>query len=133
MRVNRETDYALRIMLNLADKKSFTDAANLAEAADVPARFALKILRKLTAGGLTVSKKGVSGGYCLNKPPSEINMLQIIELIDGPIAIAECLCGNYVCSNTKGGGPNCAFGQVFDEINGFISEKLRSATLDSLL
>ena len=133
MRINRETDYALRIMRCLARRGEYTGASVIAGLVDVPARFTLKILRKLSQGGLVNSRKGSAGGYCLSRPASEINMLQIIEVIDGPIAISECLCGNFVCSSPPKENCACVYSHVFDEINELISEKLRGVTLDSVV
>ena len=133
MKINRETDYALRIMRCLARSGSFIDAATIAKTIDVPARFTLKILRKLTQGGLLCSKKGAIGGYALSKPANEITMLDIIELIDGQIAISRCLCGDFVCSHPSDDGCSCAFNHIFDEINELISDKLRGVTLDTVM
>ncbi len=133
MKINRETDYALRIMRFLARRDDFTGASIIAETAEVPARFTLKILHKLVQGGLVCSRKGASGGYKLNRRPSEINMLQIIEVIDGPISIFECLDGDYVCPNPAQEGCSCVYNHIFGEIRDLVSDKLRGVTLDMVI
>jgi len=133
MRINRETDYALRIMRCLARRGGYTGAATVAALADVPARFSLKILRKLSQGGLVASRKGASGGYSLSRPASDINMLQIVEVIDGPIAIFDCVEGDFVCPKTTGDGCSCVYNHIFGEISALIADKLRGVTLDSVV
>lgn len=133
MRINRETDYALRIMRCLARRGDYTGASTVAELADVPARFTLKILRKLSQGGLVSSRKGASGGYGLSRPAAEINMLQIVEVIDGPIAIFDCLSGEFNCPKPSAEGCSCVYNHIFGEISALISDKLRGVTLDSVI
>lgn len=133
MRINRETDYALRIMRCLARSGEFTGASAVAEQTDVPARFTQKILRKLSQGGLVRSRKGAAGGYCLSRPASEINMLQIIEVIDGPISIFDCTSGEFVCPNPAQDGCSCVYNHTFGELSELISKKLRGVTLDTVV
>ena len=66
MKITRETDYALRIMRCLARRGDFTGAATVALETEVPARFTQKILRKLSQGGLVISRRGSAGGYSLS-------------------------------------------------------------------
>lgn len=133
MKINRETDYALRIMRCLARRGDYTGAATVALETDVPARFTQKILRKLSQGGLVVSRKGTAGGYSLSRPASEINMLDIIEVIDGPIAIFNCTRGELACPGPAYEGCSCVYNRVFEELSDQISEKLRSVTLDMVI
>lgn len=130
MKINNETDYAFRIMRELARKNQITDASTLASETAIPQRFALKILGKLVSGGLVISKKGANGGYGLAKDADKITLLDIVEIIDGPIVISKCLSGDLPCSHETGKGScDCFFNRVFDEINITIAEKLRSVTV----
>ena len=95
MRITLESDYALRIVTSLAQSDAVIDARALSERTQVTLRFTLKILHKLTVGGIVNSIKGAKGGYRLSMSPENINLRQIIELIDGPIIIARCLLFNF--------------------------------------
>lgn len=128
MKITRETDYALRIMRCLARRGDFTGAATVALETEVPARFTQKILRKLSQGGLVISRRGSAGGYSLSRPAEDINMLQIIEIIDGPISIFDCKDDDLVCP-----GCSCVYNQIFGELSEQISAKLRSVTLDMVI
>ncbi|MDD4774576.1 MAG: Rrf2 family transcriptional regulator [Eubacteriales bacterium] len=99
MKITRETDYALRIMRCLAqhNHKSISNGINVSSISDMisaPRKFSLKILGKLRSGGFVKSFKGSGGGFALAKKPSEINLLDIIVAIDGPVAINETIIEN---------------------------------------
>lgn len=91
MKITREADYALRIIAMLADENRQIEAKAIAEKNDIPYRFTLKILRKIVQAGIIKSYRGVNGGYVLNKKPSEITLKDVIETIDGKIAINKCM------------------------------------------
>ncbi len=134
MKINMETDYALRIMRCLGKRGTTTDAKTIAEETDVPGRFTLKILGKLSNGGVIVSHKGAGGGYELSRPANMITLRQIIEIIEGPLVISRCLSADFVCRHDgEGDTCSCYFNRVFDEINMMIAAKLDNVTLaDSL-
>ena len=98
MRVTQEADYAIRMCLILDSLGEKTGAATLADVACITPKIALKVLRKLNEGGLVRSYKGVQGGYELAKSGDEIRVLDIIELIDGPVRISKCLECDHDCS-----------------------------------
>ena len=66
------------------------DAQTIADETMVSLRFALKILHKLVVGEFVSSYKGAKGGYKLAVSADKITLKQVIELIDGPIAISRC-------------------------------------------
>ena len=101
LRITHEADYAIRVTYCLALAGGKQCAKDVAESAGVTLRFALKILRKLTQSGITKSYKGVAGGYELNRQPSEISLGEIIECIDGPIAINHCLANEFQCTRAR--------------------------------
>ncbi len=137
MKITMETDYALRIMRCLAQRQGVTDAKTIAGLIDVSQRFTLKILGKLTAGGVIVSFKGANGGYSLSLPAEQITLRRIIEITEGPLVISRCRTEDSLCHRDLCEGEDdrcgCFFNRVFDEINRMIATKLDSVTLaDSL-
>lgn len=122
-----EADYAVRIVEMLAVSNKRIDARTISEETHVPLRFALKILRKLVAGGLIVSYKGARGGYMLAREPGEITLRQAIESVEGPYMISRCQQDEYACSHAA-----CRFHQIYDEISSVVRTKLDSYTFDSL-
>lgn len=103
MKITQEADYGLRVVLYLS-KKGYgekEDAPTIAEHEQLPLRFLLKLLRKLTAAGIIKSYRGVKGGYALNKLPEEITLRDVIEAIDGPIYVNRCMIDPSFCSANK--------------------------------
>ncbi|MCH5185619.1 MAG: Rrf2 family transcriptional regulator [Oscillospiraceae bacterium] len=100
MRMTREVDYALRIVAMLSKTGTQIEARQIAHKNDIPYRFALKILRKLVQSEIVKSSRGVNGGYSLNKSASEISLKDVIEALDGPIAVNHCIELPEICDNT---------------------------------
>jgi Rrf2 family protein len=119
-----EADYAVRIVDALSQSNQKVDAKTLAAKTQVPLRFALKILRKLVAGKIIVSYKGVHGGYALARSADRITLRQVIEAVEGPYMISRCQQTEYGCAHTAG----CRFHGIYDEISGLVRQKLDSYT-----
>ncbi|AOY76832.1 RrF2 family transcriptional regulator [Clostridium formicaceticum] len=100
MKITQEADYAFRMILYLSKvgRGTRVDAHKISESENIPTRFALKILRKLTKAGLTKSFRGINGGYTLNRDPENITFKDVIEAIDGPIYINRCLYDEDYCN-----------------------------------
>ena len=129
MRITLEADYALRIMCLLANSDELVDAGTIAEDASVPSRFALKILRKLTQGGLVKSYKGKNGGYKILEDPAKCTLLRVIELIDGPLVISRCGDIEGGCGLVSKRTGECAIHHIFEEISNGVSNALSKITI----
>jgi len=97
MRLSKRGEYGLRAMMRLAEFYKSVDPQlriqirELSEVENIPLKYLEQILLALKNAGLLNSKKGVHGGYYLAKPPSEINLGQIVRLLDGPLAPIRCV------------------------------------------
>ncbi len=93
MKISRKADYALRAVVFLSrqpeDKRSSIN--EIAESEEIPRDFLAKILKDLTRAQILRSYQGVRGGYRLAKEPSKINMLEVIEAMDGPIGVSQAM------------------------------------------
>ena len=123
MRITHESDYALRIITTIALQDGLIDAGRISEITSVSQRFALKILHKLVRGGLVRSQKGSRGGYAIAAPIESITLKMVIELIDGPIAIASCLDHGEECS-LNCDKTACIYHHIFDGISSSIANQL---------
>ena len=132
MRITHEADYAIRVTYCLAFADCKVPAKQISETTGVTLRFALKILRKLIHADIVKSFKGASGGYILNRPPSEISFGEIIECIDGPIAINHCLTNEFDCTRVTQKSI-CDFRKVFSALNQQLRDELYGVTLDQFL
>lgn len=129
MKITREADYAIRIVVMLAQRNAQTEAKIIAEETDIPYRFTLKILRKIVQAGIIKSYRGVNGGYILNKEVSEITFKDIIETIDGKIAINKCFEDSDVCRNSG----VCKIQKKLCEIQNHINYELENITVEDIL
>ena len=129
MRITHEADYAIRVAHCLACSNDKISAKQISESTGVTLRFALKILRKLIQADIVKSFKGVSGGYMLNRSSADISFGEIIEAIDGPIAINHCLTAEFDCTHVSKKN-QCNFRRVFVAVNKQLRDELYSITLD---
>ncbi len=124
MQITRETDYAIRCMYYLSGKKGgVTMVDEIARETDVPYSFLAKILQKLGKASLVKSRRGVKGGFELTRPPQEISVLQVIEAIQGPVAMNICAIDEVLCDRSG----TCAIHPVWielrREVEKFLGEK----------
>lgn len=132
MRITLESDYALRILTVMAGYEGITDAKTISEDTSVTIRFTLKILHKLVTGNLVESYKGSRGGYRLKRSPDDITLKDVIELIDGPIAIARCLNTSESCS-LNCDKTACVYHHIFDTISIDLASKLSKITISDVI
>lgn len=132
MRITLESDYALRILTAMAGYSDITDAKTISNDTSVTIRFTLKILNKLVQGDLVQSYKGAKGGYKLKSSPDKITLKQVIELIDGPIAIARCLDSDEGCSLNCDKSA-CDYHHIFDIISIELASKLNKITISDVI
>ena len=134
MHLTREIDYALRILRALAQNKDAPNgvsAAALSELIGVPIRFTQKILRKLSNGELVYAYKGAGGGYCLTRPPEDITLLEVVEILDGELLLSPCLAQDYECSHAGRETDCCFFHRVFCEMNRQLRQMMRRVTVQT--
>ena len=93
LRITKQTDYAIVLMTQLAGRRDGTvlNARDLAGVVNLPLPTVSKILKAMTRADLVVSHRGVKGGYSLAKDPKDITIADMVEALEGPIAITECL------------------------------------------
>jgi len=84
------TDYAVVLATHLASVDRPHAARDLALHTQIPEPTASKVLKKLARAGVVSSQRGVKGGYALARPARRIGIHEVIEAIEGPIAVTEC-------------------------------------------
>ena len=100
MQITRQADYAVRAMVYLAqlgpDQRAAT--GKIAKEKSIPPSFLAKIVSQLSVAGLLQTWRGASGGVSLAKPADAISLLDVVEAIDGPILLNDCVGESNVCS-----------------------------------
>ena len=90
--ITRRGDYGLVAAMYLARKKpgELTQIHEIASHCGLPEPFLAQILRLLVRGGLVQSKKGVRGGFSLARKPEDVSFLEVLEALEGPVAVNRC-------------------------------------------
>ncbi|MFA4943501.1 MAG: Rrf2 family transcriptional regulator [Lentisphaeria bacterium] len=93
---------ALHAMMILASEpEARHDTASLAQRLDASAHHLAKILQQLQRAGFVAAVRGPKGGFKLTKPASEVTLLTLYELIDGPLEVKDCLLDTPRCQGTS--------------------------------
>ena len=103
MNLTRESEYALKGLAVLA-MRPVGDVVPLAEIAEVqqlPGTFLAKIFQKLARHGLLEADRGRGSGYMLRGAPSGIRIRDVLEAVEGPMALKRCLLWTGHCSETE--------------------------------
>lgn len=111
LQLTRGSEYGIRAMMYLAERP-FGEVCSLREvssARDVPESFLAKIFQSLVHAGIVVSHRGARGGFALARPADEITPAQVIEAVDGPIALNQCVVWPESCGNSS----DCLMHQVW--------------------
>lgn len=103
LRISRKIDYGLRAMIYLSSlpSGSVVPFREIARQMEVPEDFLAKILKTLVDQGLVKSARGPHGGYALGRSPVDISFLDVIEAVEGPIALNVCLDGDDTCGRSS--------------------------------
>ncbi len=100
MQITRQADYAIRAVLYIAKLNPNQRAATsqIAEEQKIPPSFLAKIISQLSIAGLLHTSRGARGGVMMAKPAEEVTLLDVVEAIDGPITLNECVTDDDACS-----------------------------------
>ncbi|MBD3414058.1 MAG: Rrf2 family transcriptional regulator [Candidatus Aminicenantes bacterium] len=128
--IRRNTDYSLRFAVNLAQKygKNPVSARILSEEEKVPYQLTCKLLQKLHHAGFVESRMGPKGGYFLAMAPSEITLTSLVQTIQGPVSINQCLFEQHICPRQ----PNCPISRKLSELQEHMDSFLSRTTLEDV-
>ncbi len=95
---------------------------------NIPETFLAKIFQRLSKAGLLRSSRGLKGGFSLGKPANKITMREVIEAIEGPIALNRCLLREGECGEEE----VCPIHQVWEKAQERFLEILDRTTMEDL-
>lgn len=131
MQITRQADYAVRAVLHLArvggTERSATSA--IAKEQNIPPSFLAKIISQLSIAGLLHTSRGARGGVTLARDPKDITLLEVVEAIDGPIQLNECVGGDGVCMFDK----DCPIKPVWCDAQEELVRRLKATNFADLL
>ena len=128
--LRRNTDYALRAVVNLSSNYGNKPVSNrtIAVEEDISYQLACKLMQKLQKAGLVKSCMGPKGGFQLSREPAKISVLEVVEAIQGPISLNRCLLGVDACPKQK----DCTLRARLIGLQESIIGYLNGITLDEL-
>ena len=130
MQIPRRVDYGLRAVIYLSSQMpdKCCSIGEIAKVQGVPRKFLEKIVQDLVRGGLIKSRRGSTGGYQLARAPEAISFCDVIEAIEGPIAVNACMDHEVGCDQI----PRCMMIGVWSEVQHKITEVLSRTTIAAL-
>ena len=130
--LTQKTRYSMLALVKLAKEfgKGTLMINEIAESEKIPKRFLESILLELKKNGFLASKLGKTGGYYLIRNPEEINLLEIVRLTEGSIALLRCTSVKYYepCDHCKD-EKTCAIRGTFKDIRDYTFSKLENTSL----
>jgi Rrf2 family protein len=130
MQITRASEYGTLGLLALA-RRPVGEVVMLdvvAHEEDIPASFLGKIFQSLSRAGLVKSSRGSGGGFAMSRPAEEITVLEVIEAIEGPVALTRCLDEDTGCEHAGG----CALCSLFAEAQDKVKDIFTRTTIAQL-
>lgn len=126
LRMSKLTDYGTVVMTYLARQDDKLHAASeIAADIRLAAPTVSKILKVLARAGLVISYRGAKGGYSLARRPVDISMVEIIDALEGPVALTECGSAPGLCIQEA----SCSIRANWQHINSAVRQALAGVTL----
>lgn len=131
LRLNRMTDYAIVVLGQMAqDIGRVRTAAALAEATGVPLPTVSKLLKTMAGTALVTAHRGAKGGYSLDRPASAVTVTDIVQTLEGPIALTACVDGAEDSCEVE---HSCPMNGNWNQVNTAIRAALDAVTLADML
>lgn len=130
MRLTRQGDYAVRVMVDLAahSAEAPVPRARIQMRQDVPAAYLAKIVQMLARAGLVRTQAGARGGVSLAVPPDKVTLRQVIEAAEGPISLNRCVVRPGACARDR----FCTVHPVWLRLQALVTRELDAVTIASL-
>jgi len=131
MKISTKIRYGTRAMLELASHygEGPIELKEIARRENISLKYLEQVIVPLRTAGLVKSVRGSKGGYLLAKPPSEVCLKDLVEILDGPIHLIECLNDPRVCQKI----PSCVTRDIWKEVSEAIHGIFHSITLEDMV
>lgn len=131
MHLTKQSDYGVRAVLHLARLPygEIVQTKEIAACEDIPRKYLPSIIRILARAGLIRTLRGNQGGVTLARPPEEVNLRDVIEAVEGPIALVSCIAGPNQCEREG----NCTLAPVYEDLQMMMVGQLESTTFADLV
>ena len=129
LRMSKLTDYGTMVLAELAtNDQGLSTASQVADATHLALPTVSKLLKSLAHSGLVVYARGVQGGYALARPAAAISAAEILDALEGPVALTDCSSSSGSCDLES----YCRVGTAWQRINHSIRRALEGVSLADL-
>jgi Rrf2 family protein len=132
MQLTRSADYAVLAMLDIATQTSAKEerarTSEIAQRQDIPPALLAKLVPLLVRASLLDSQRGARGGLSLARSASEISLLEIVEAVEGPIALNRCTTTPSQCDKVH----RCSVHHVWQKAQDYVVNLLKTTSLVAL-
>lgn len=131
MKISTKGRYGLRTLMDISVHQVHgpVNLNDIAERQGISAKYLWQIVNLLKTAGFVRGTRGPKGGYVLLLNPSEISLLDVIQTLEGPISLVECVDDPAFCNRMA----NCVAHSVWEEVSQSIRGALRKITLAEIL
>ena len=131
MKISTKIRYGTRAMLELASRygEGPIELKEIAKKEDISLKYLEQVIIPLRTAGLVKSMRGSKGGYSLAKSPSEIYLNDLVEVLEGPVEIIDCLRDPKVCRKVS----SCVTRDIWEEVSQAIRKIFCSITLEDMV
>jgi len=131
MKISTKIRYGARAMVELASHygEGPIELKEIAKKENISLKYLEQVINPLRADGLVKAIRGAKGGYSLGKPPSEICLYDVIETLEGPLNLLECLGDAKACQKVS----SCVTREIWKEVSDAISKIFYSVTLEEMV
>jgi FeS assembly SUF system regulator len=126
LRLSKLTDYAVVVMIHLDRGDDVQTSPGIARGTGIPEPTVAKVLKALAGSGLVGSQRGARGGYRLSRPLDGVSIAEVVEAIEGPIALTACVEGSPGLCESKA---LCPMHGRWDPVNDAIQQALSAIML----
>ncbi|MGD8406063.1 MAG: Rrf2 family transcriptional regulator, partial [Anaerolineales bacterium] len=130
IRINRKTDYAIRVLLALAKQGDdvMLPTPQIQQEMLIPRALSLRVVAELAKGGFIITYPGREGGLKLARPAAKINLRQVVTYFENNFTISECLHGGGTCPFDDSCPVRCRWARL----QALILQELENTTFDEL-
>ncbi|MDD5654992.1 MAG: Rrf2 family transcriptional regulator [Candidatus Omnitrophota bacterium] len=130
MKISTKGRYGMRAMLDLAVNYAQSPILlkDVARRQDISLKYLDRICSSLKAAGLLKSSRGSKGGFTLSRPPDEITLKEIVEVLEGPLVLVGCTSDKHYCKRVN----TCVTRDIWYELSRAMESVLGSKTLEDL-
>jgi len=131
MKISTKIRYGTRAILELASRygEGPIDLKEIAKKESIPLKYLEQVIIPLRTAGLVKSMRGSKGGYALAKPPSEICLNDVIEILDGQVQLIECLRNPKGCSKSS----FCVTRDIWKQASDAVHQIFSSITFEEMV